>query len=68
MMARKTIPSSARLSLTALEPNAIPSANACTESPMVVLDRPCGESIVEMVPETTRSSLGDVGTADNGTR
>lgn len=64
IIARNTIPSRARLSLTALEPRAIPSARACMHSPMVVFERPVGVS--SGPPDGTRSSRGVDGRDDNG--
>src|SRR5271170_4124909 len=64
IIARNTIPSRARLLLTALEPRAIPSARACMHKPIVVFERPLGVST--NAPEGTRSSRGDDGRDDNG--
>ena len=65
MMAKKTMPSNARLLLTALEPSAIPSARACIHSPTVVLERLVAGS-TDVGFDDARSNRGDDGRDDIG--
>jgi hypothetical protein len=51
MIAKKTSPSNAILSATALDPRAMPSARAWMLNPMVVFERPVALSEMYVVPE-----------------